>query len=60
MRLFYQCPKRKCRHTWQADNPMVIDGNCPRCGAARLAPVDIERETNEHEPNQTAGSLTVN
>ena len=43
MMLFYTCPKRKCRHAWEVNSPKVIDGNCPRCGASRLVPVDIEK-----------------
>lgn len=40
--LFYQCPKRKCRHTWQANFAEVIrDDDCPQCGAKDLAPVDV-------------------
>lgn len=47
MKLFYTCPKRKCRHTWDIDNPKVVDSDCPCCGARQIVPVDIEREANE-------------
>lgn len=43
MRLTYTCPKRKCRHVWEAHHPRVEDGTCPKCGASRLVPVDIEK-----------------
>lgn len=40
--LSYTCPKRKCRHTWEVNSSKVIDGDCPRCGAHKIAPVDVE------------------
>lgn len=43
--LFYQCPKRKCRHTWQTNFVEIVsDDDCPKCGAKGLSPVDIEVE----------------
>lgn len=42
--IFYQCPKRKCRHTWQAITVDVIrDDDCPQCGTKGLSPVDVEQ-----------------
>jgi transcription initiation factor IIE alpha subunit len=40
--LFYTCPKRKCRHTWERQEQVVINDNCPECGAKDLCPVDME------------------
>jgi len=52
--LSYLCPKRKCRHTWQASFVDVIrDADCPRCGTKGLSPVDVEDLSYE----RTAGEL---
>lgn len=40
--LYYNCPKRKCRHKWSRSDRVAPNDKCPNCGAENICPVDIE------------------
>ena len=54
MLLFYTCPKRKCREAWSERDELVINSNCPKCGATNICPVDVERDEECRKPFERA------
>lgn len=41
--LEYICPKRKCRHQWEAVHSWARPADCPKCGAKKIEPIVINR-----------------